>query len=509
MNLDLRFYFSLFLRRLPVMLTIFLVCSVLGVATAYNAAPTYTSSARLLIEEAQIEVGVANSINPDQQLRLIRERLLTRANLIDIANELNVFEDMQDMTPDAIFTEMLANTSVQLSGGRNQVTLMRISFEARTGQIAARVVSEYLTLIQADNSSNTNAQVENTLAFFQREVDRLSADLDQQSARIVSFKAENADALPEDLDFRYGRQAQLLERIDRLEKDFADLERQRDEAIRFFETTGRLSRPGGTALSPEEQQLEQLELELRRARAVYSDTNPRVVLLQNQIDQLREIVSETQPNDVDDTFQSPENALLQLRIAEFEDRMASNVNERAEIETELTQIDSSIQATAANGIALATLERDFANLQSRYNAANNNLDRSRLALDIEASNQGQKLTIIENPNVPQDPSGPNRIRIATIGVGAGLALAAGFFVLLEITNRTIRRPEEIEAKFNVTPIASIPYMESKRQRRMRMALLAGALLVVLIGVPLILWYIDTYYLPLDVIVARITNRLGL
>ena len=111
--------------------------------------------------------------------------------------------------------------------------------------------------------------------------------------------------------------------------------------------------------------------------------------------------------------------------------------------------------------------------------------------------------------MPQDPSGPNRIRIATIGVGAGLALAAGFFVLLEITNRTIRRPEEIEAKFNVTPIASIPYMESKRQRRMRMALLAGALLVVLIGVPLILWYIDTYYLPLDVIVARITNRLGL
>jgi len=509
MNLDLRFYFSLFLRRLPVMLTIFLVCFVLGVATAYNAAPTYTSSARLLIEEAQIEVGVANSINPDQQLRLIRERLLTRANLIDIANELNVFEDMQDMTPDAIFTEMLANTTVRLNGGRNQVTLMTISFEARTGQIAARVVNEYLTLIQADNSSNTNAQVENTLAFFQREVDRLSADLDQQSARIVSFKAENADALPEDLDFRYGRQAQLFERIDRLEKDFADLERQREEAIRFFETTGRLNRPGGGTLSPEEQQLEQLELDLRRARAVYSDTNPRVVLLQNQIDQLREVVSESQPNDVDDTFQFPENALLQLRVAEFEDRMASNVNERAEIEAELAQIDSSIQATAANGIALATLERDFANLQSRYNAANNNLDRSRLALDVEASNQGQKLTIIENPNVPQDPSGPNRIRIAAIGLGAGLALAAGFFVLLEITNRTIRRPEEIEAKFNVTPIASIPYMESKRQRRMRMGLLAGALLVVLIGVPLILWYIDTYYLPLDVIVARINNRLGL
>lgn len=509
MNLDFRFYFSLFLRRLPVMLTIFLVCSVLGLATAYNAAPTYTSSSRLLIEEAQIEVGVANSINPDQQLRLIRERLLTRANLIDIANELNVFEDMQDMTPDAIFTSMLENTSVQLNGGRNQVTLMSISFEARTGQIAARVVSEYLTIVQADNSTNTNAQVENTLAFFQREVDRLSADLDAQSAEIVTFKAENAEALPQDLEFRYGRQAQLLERIDRLEQDYADLERQREEAVRFFQTTGRINQPGSAARTAEERQLETLELELRTARAVYSDTNPRVVLLQNQIDQLRQIVSETAPNDVEDSFQSPENALLQLRIAEFDDRQASNERERAEIQAELSQIEASIQATAANGIALATLERDFANLQSRYNAANSNLDRSRLALDVEASNQGQKLTIIESPNVPQDPSGPNRLRIAAMGVGAGLALAAGFFFLLEITNRTIRRPEEIEAKFSVTPIASIPYMESKKQRRLRLSLLALALLVVLIGVPVILWYIDTYYLPLDVIVARITNRLGL
>ena len=117
---------------------------------------------------------------------------------------------------------------------------MSLSFEARTGRIAAAVMSEYLTIIQSDSTSNTTTQVENTLAFFQREIDRLTVDLDAQSARILAFKAENSDALPDDLEFRYGRQIQLQERLERLEDDFADLERQKEEAIRFFETTGQL-----------------------------------------------------------------------------------------------------------------------------------------------------------------------------------------------------------------------------------------------------------------------------
>lgn len=509
MNLDLRFYFSLFLRRLPVMLTLFLVCCGLGLASAYNASPTYSSSARLLIEEAQIDVGVGGQVSPQEQLQLIRERLLTRANLIDIANKFRVFEDIRRMSPDEVFEEMISGTNIRISGGRNQVPIFQISFQARTGQTAASVVSDYLTIIQSDSSSNTTSQIESTLAFFQREVDRLTLDLDAQSARIVAFKAQNAEALPEDLDFRYGRQAQLQERLERLDGDLLDLERQRTEAIRFFETTGRLNQTSSVELSPEEQRLAALEVELRSARAVYSDTNPKVVLLQNQVDQLREVVTEAVPDQVGDSFDTPENPLLQLRMSEFDDRTAGIERERGETQAELAQLEDSIQATAANGIALAALERDFAGLQQRYDEASRNLDRSRLALDVAASDQGQKLTIIESPNLPQDPSGPNRLRIAAMGVGAGLALAAGFFVLLELTNRTIRRPEEIESKFNVTPIASIPYMESKQQRRLRMVMLALALLVVLIGVPLILWYIDTNYLPLDVIVARITNRLGL
>lgn len=510
MNFDFRFYFSLFLRRLPFMLAIVLVCSGFGLAMAINAAPTFSSSARLLIEEAQIEVGGTNGVNADQELRLTRERLLTRANLIDIANEFAVFENMRDMSPDEVYNEMLENTSILLTGGRNQVALMTISFEARTGRIAANVVNEYLTIVQDDSTASNSQQIEDTLAFFQREVDRLSGDLELQSARIVAFKAENANALPDDLDFRMSRQAQLLERLERISRERATIENRRADFVRLFEATGQIGQNDrGPTLSPKQQQLAQLELELQNARSVYSDTNPKVVLLVNQVEQLRNSIARDAPDDAETTFQSPQNAMLEIQLAEFEDAIRLLDEEAAEVGAALEQLDASIRATAANAIALAGLERDFENMQQRYNGANAELDKARLAQEVVVANQGQKLAIIESPNVPQDPSGPNRPRIAAVGVGLGLALAAGLFAILEIMNRTIRRPEEIETRFNVTPIATIPYMESRKQRRFRLGFLALVLLVVLIGVPLLLWYIDTTYMPLDVMLAKIINRLGL
>ena len=54
MNFDLEFYWGLFLRRLPVMTALFLVCAVSASVTALKLPPTYSTSAQLLVEDAQI-----------------------------------------------------------------------------------------------------------------------------------------------------------------------------------------------------------------------------------------------------------------------------------------------------------------------------------------------------------------------------------------------------------------------------------------------------------------------
>jgi hypothetical protein len=99
--------------------------------------------------------------------------------------------------------------------------------------------------------------------------------------------------------------------------------------------------------------------------------------------------------------------------------------------------------------------------------------------------------------------------IAAGGFGIGLALAAGFFVLMELLNRTVRRPAEIVTALGITPLATLPYLESRAERVFRRSRRIAAALVVLIGVPAGLWAVDTYYLPLDLLAERFVDQIGL
>lgn len=86
--IDLRFYWSLLMRRLPVMLALLIVCSAFGAVWAIRAPSTYSTYARLLVEGAQIADGRDFGTSAAETLQVIEEQLLTRANMIDVANKL-------------------------------------------------------------------------------------------------------------------------------------------------------------------------------------------------------------------------------------------------------------------------------------------------------------------------------------------------------------------------------------------------------------------------------------
>ena len=54
MNSDIRFYWTLFLRRLPAMAVIFVLCSAIGVGLSLTLPSRYAATARLLVESPQI-----------------------------------------------------------------------------------------------------------------------------------------------------------------------------------------------------------------------------------------------------------------------------------------------------------------------------------------------------------------------------------------------------------------------------------------------------------------------
>lgn len=513
MNLDLQFYWALFLKRLPVMLALVLTCSGVATVSALKLPPTYSTSAQLLVEEPQIPESMAGSlvqVDAGQQLQIIEQRILSRANLLEIARKHQVFEDIASMTPDAIVAGMYSQTGIQRSGGRGQATLMRVSFEARHGYIAANVVNDYVSLILEESTDFRVSRAEGALSFFEQEVRRLNDDLALQSSKIVDFKNENSNALPGDLNYRQNRQTLLQERQSRLEREIAALTKQRQDMVAIFETTGRVDTPETAAQTPEEQRLKQLRFDLQQALVVYSDSHPRIALLRNQIAQMEQSVREqASANLQSQEGQEPPASVFELTLAEMDQRKAALQEELDNLIVSLDELNASIQATAGNAIVLDGLERDFRNIQARYNEAITSLNRARVTERIELNAQGQRVSVLENANVPQEPSGPNRFKMIAMGVMTGFGLAGGFFVLLELLNRNIRRPTEMQSRFGIIPLAVIPYMESRRERLIRRSALVGAIGAVLVGVPVAIWYIDTQYMPIEILASKVFDRLGL
>lgn len=504
--IDLRFFWSLLLRRLPVMLALLIICAVFGTAWALRAPSTYSASAQLLVEEPQI--SVERTVESDiATLQVIEQQLMTRANLIDIANKLNVFAGQPAMSPDEKVGWMRGHTNIRSTAGRGKATMMTIAFTSHRPQISAAVVNEMTTLVLSANTRSRVGRAEDRLSFYQQEVERLNQDLDQQNARILEFKRTNAAALPENLAYRQSRQSLLQERIARLESEKASLQTQRAEMIRLYEETGNINQ-NNAPQTPEQQALVALQLELNNVLGVYAPDSPRVKALRSRVAAAERAVA-AQSGSGASASPDTGNAQLNINLSQIDTRNTALQNELSQANAELADLQGSINATAANSIALGALERDQANIQARYNAAVASLGEARTAERIETSAQGQRISVVESASVPNEPSGPNRPRIAAMGVGMGLALAAGFFALMEFLNRSIRRPAELRSRFQITPLAVIPYIESRQERRQRQWVAMALILGVLVLIPLALWGLHTRYMPLDLMTQKIITQLGL
>ena len=90
-NLDLKYYWAVFKRRLPYFLVIVTLLSAIGITIASILPPVYQSSASLLAEPQQIPGSLAESaaeINPFEQIQIVEQRIMTRANLYDLAQRI-------------------------------------------------------------------------------------------------------------------------------------------------------------------------------------------------------------------------------------------------------------------------------------------------------------------------------------------------------------------------------------------------------------------------------------
>ena len=154
--------------------------------------PVYRSSASMLVEPQQIPGELAQStvpVNPFEQVQIIEQRLMTRANLLALADRIGLYADRAASSRPAPWSTDMRER-IEFIGFAPDVTrgpqtpgatIIGVAFDgADAREFANKGANELVNLVLEENVKLRTGRADDTLQFFEAEVDRLSGELERR-----------------------------------------------------------------------------------------------------------------------------------------------------------------------------------------------------------------------------------------------------------------------------------------------------------------------------------------
>src|ERR1019366_3598178 len=132
--------------------------------------------------------------------------------------------------------------------------------------------------------------------------------------------------------------------------------------------------------------------------------------------------------------------------------------------------------TTAAEVGVDAFERQYDSIKVNLESISKKLAAARLGENLERGQHSERLSVIEQPTLPQTPARPNRPKILAAVFALAIAAGAGLVLALEMFDGTIRRNADIAKLIDSHLIVSIPYISTKaevlrqKSRKIRLAI---------------------------------------
>jgi uncharacterized protein involved in exopolysaccharide biosynthesis len=514
-NIDIGFYISILMRRLPYVLVIALTVLVAAVAGTRYMPRVYRADAKILAEAPQIPSELARSTVPisgTAQLQILKQQMTTRDALLALATKLDIYgnspvkpgdEDIvSDLSSRIKFDELQLDSQNPGLG----IAVYAVSFSAGDPVLAAKVANEIVSMILARNQRERTDRAGSTLDFFNQKVAGLDADLKRLEAEILKFTNLNKDTLPESLDYRRSRQSSLQERLLILEGEESDLRRRRNTIIVSYAGTGQIT--GAIALTPEQQMLADLNRVLVEQLAIFTEDSSNIKAIRARIAKLQQSLATGPmvPAAGKDAVGGTKMPLgLELQLSDVDSRLQAIDREKRFMEQQIDALSRSIAATPATESALNALMRNRENIQTQYNLAIARRAEASTGAQIEIRSDGQRFSLLESAEPPAKPVSPNRRLIVLLAGVGGLGAGLGFVVMLEFLNKAVRRPKELTMLLQYEPLGIIPVVKSPSEARVASRKLGLGVFLTVGMASAFLVAVYYYQAPLDLVIQRLVS----
>jgi len=476
----------------------------------------------------------------------------------------DIADDMRKKIKVELLGGSFANPSVaqKVSAGQLSAIAFTVSFSYDDPALVQRVTNEIVTRFLDEDIQQKRMQAKGTTAFLETQLKTLEASLVEQEKKIAEFRAAHAGTRPDAFAFNQQVASSLLVSIQNVDAQIATNLGQAGALraqLALLDPYSRVISDGVTLTSPSIQ-LRALKSEYATLTAKYGPSHPDVIKVSRQIESmladgksegndtapLRALLRDAQTRlaalSKTGGEENPDVASLRAQVSSYEKQLKSEIAKAKPVSfvqqdadnPAYLQVVAQIRATEEQGKALASqkeslqaeltkrqeaviqnpeveqqlsaLTRDYDNSQTRYRELKAGKLTSEMNEAIEQGRVGQRLVLIDPPELPLTTS-PARALFLLAGFFAACFLSVVAVFVRQLVRPTVLGAGHFEALVGVPPLAIVPHITIPQETSNYSLNRVRRIGIVLLLVVFVLWLVSLV-MPLDVLLSVLGRKLG-
>ncbi len=479
----------------------------------------------------------------------------------------DAMEVVLDKMRDAIKMNMVSADVVDPRNGRpTQATIaFTVSYDSTSREMAQKVANEIVSLYLNENLKSRAESASDASGFLTEEVKKLREHIEGVEGKLANFKERNANRLPElaQLNFQI---------MDRTERDLIDAKmalrilRERksylESQLTLISQDAHVYTENGERILGAADRLKQLKVKYLGMVSIYGKNHPDLIRTRKEMESLRK-----EAGIVDDSRDLREREAIVLeQLSETRRKYTPNHPEIKRLENELEEIDKAINDEADVATTVKTsneissnpayiqiksqlesanveleiaekrdeeirnklseyerhmtqmpqiereyheLIRDYENSSVSFKKLKSKQTEAQLSQMMESERKGERFTLVEPPQLPEEPLKPNRMAIMILGIFFAFAGGVGTAITSGNMDTTIHGTGALAMATGMRPLVAIPLIETeddlKKIKGRKQRIFVGLVTVIVVCF-IIIHFLFT---PLDVLWYVVQRRIGM
>lgn len=467
-------YMAILKRRVWWLVIPVMVTPLLAYLVSLLVPNRYTSVTLVLVEQQKVPDNFVKPVVTEElneRLATMQEQILSRTRLQPLIERFGLFpgdigkvpmEDLVDR-----MRKLISVTAVSADFGTHTGGLpgFYISFSARDPHLAQQVCSEITSMFMQENLRDREQSAEGTTEFLTSQLDDAKRKLDEQDAKLASFKERYINQLPGQEQTNLSVLASLNAQLDTANQAIARAEQDEtfDQTQLAQQLTAWKASRSGKDSDSQDKKLKDLQSQLSDLEAKYTPDHPDVISTKNQIAEVQKEIESapatatTDPDKSKSTqLEPPEVRGLRAQLNQLAILKKEKTKQQEELQKQIGSYQSRVQTSPVVEEQYKSLTRDYQTALNFYNDLLAKKTQSAMATDLERKQQGEQFRVMDPPNLPEKPAWPNRPLIALGGLGGGFALGVGLAFLMEVRDKTLRNEQDVTFYLQLPVLSQIP-----------------------------------------------------